>query len=293
MKTKFRKIGVVARPNSDQALETTRQLIAFLKQRGCDVILEDRVGEDLGNPNLQMATRKQMVESCDLVVVVGGDGCLLSAGRTFAGSQVPVLGVNRGRLGFLTDISPQELEEKVEQVLRGDYTTEYRFLLHMEVRRGRSIIGEGTALNDVVLLSGDSVHMLEFEMSIDGIFVYNQRSDGLIISTPTGSTAYALAGGGPIMHPKLDAIVMVPLNPHTLSSRPLVVEGNSEIKLKITTDQLMPLVSCDGQEGLRVEQGDVVYVRKKSKQLMLLHPPGHDFYEACRSKLGWSSRLGS
>src|SRR5699024_6039573 len=109
----------------------------------------------------------------------------------------------------------------------------------------------------------------------------------------SGSTAYALAGGGPIMHPNLDAIVMVPLNPHTLSSRPLVVGGNSEIKLRITTEQLLPLVSCDGQEGIRAEYGDIVFVRKRTKQLMLLHPPGHDFYEACRSKLGWSSRLGS
>lgn len=293
MKTKFRNIGVVARPNSEQALGSTRQLVMFLKQRGYGVIVENVLSAELADLNLQSATRKQMGESCDLVIVVGGDGCLLGAGRTFAGYNVPVLGVNRGRLGFLTDISPHELEEKVGQVLAGDYTTEYRFLLHMEVQRGRSVIGEGVALNDVVLLSGDSVHMLEFDLLIDSTFVYNQRSDGLIISTPTGSTAYALAGGGPIMHPKLDAIVMVPLNPHTLSSRPLVVAGDSEIKLRVTTEQLLPLVSCDGQEGIRVKYGDIVFVRKKTKKLMLLHPPGHDFYEACRSKLGWSSRLGS
>jgi len=293
VKTKFRNIGVVARPNSEQALGSTRQLVLFLKQHGYGVIVEDILGPVLADMNLQSASRKQMGESCDLVIVVGGDGCLLGAGRTFAGYNVPLLGVNRGRLGFLTDISPQELEEKVGQVLAGNYTTEHRFLLHMEVQRGRSIIGEGTALNDVVLLSGDSVHMLEFDLLVDSTFVYNQRSDGLIVSTPTGSTAYALAGGGPIMHPNLDAIVMVPLNPHTLSSRPLVVGGNSEIKLRITTEQLLPLVSCDGQEGIRVEYGDIVSVRKRTKQLMLLHPPGHDFYEACRSKLGWSSRLGS
>lgn len=292
VKTAFRNIGVVARPNSERALSTTRLLVAYLKSQHRHVIIEDRLEQELAELNLQAATRKQMGEACDLVIVVGGDGSLLSAGRTFAGYNVPLLGVNRGRLGFLTDISPAELEEKVGQVLAGNYATEHRFLLHMEVQRSRNIVGEGAALNDVVLLAGDSVHMLEFELFIDGNFVYSQRSDGLIMSTPTGSTAYALAGGGPIMHPKLDAIVLVPLNPHTLTSRPLVVDGNSEIKLRVLTENLMPLVSCDGQEGVRVQLGDIIYVRKKSKKLMLLHPPGHDFYEACRSKLGWSSRLG-
>lgn len=292
MNTRFHTIGVVTRPNSERALETTQHLIDYLIQQDRRVIVEDVIAADLDDPALLVGNRHQLGEECDLVIVVGGDGCLLGAGRTFAGYKVPLLGVNRGRLGFLTDISPAELEEKVGQVLAGNYSTEHRFLLTMQVMRDGQCIGEGSALNDVVLQAGDSVHMLEFEMLIDDIFVYNQRSDGLIVSTPTGSTAYALAGGGPIMHPKLDAMVLVPLNPHTLTSRPLVVEGNSEITLKVTTDILQPLVSCDGQEGIRVTEQDTILIRKQEKRLMLLHPPGHDFYEACRSKLGWSSPLG-
>ncbi|MCK0536535.1 NAD(+) kinase [Alcanivorax quisquiliarum] len=288
----FRNIGLVARAGGEQALYSVRQLVHFLQQRGCHIIIEHTLQADIGDLGLQAGTRKQLAQSCDLVIVVGGDGSLLGAARTFAGFDVPLLGINRGRLGFLTDILPSELETRVGQVLDGEYTTEYRFLLDMEVRRRDAIIGRGSALNDVVLLSGDSVHMVEFELFIDGLFVYKQRSDGLIISTPTGSTAYALSGGGPIMHPRLDAIVLVPLNPHTLTSRPLVVDGNSDIRLRVTTHRLHPLVSCDGQDGVRVQLDDEIRLGKKPQRLKLLHPPGHDFYEACRSKLGWSSRLG-
>lgn len=288
----FRNIGLVARAGSEQALYSLRQLVHFLQQRGCHIIVEEALLHELGDMGLQGGTRKQLGQSCDLVIVVGGDGSLLGAARTFAGFDVPLLGINRGRLGFLTDILPSELETRVGQVLDGDFTTEYRFLLDMEVRRGGTVIGHGSALNDVVLLSGDSVHMIEFELFIDGLFVYKQRSDGLIISTPTGSTAYALSGGGPIMHPRLDAIVLVPMNPHTLTSRPLVVDGNSDIRMRVTTHKLHPLVSCDGQDGVRVQLDDEIRIGKKPQRLKLLHPPGHDFYEACRSKLGWSNRLG-
>lgn len=288
----FRNIGLIAKSESEQALYSLRQLVHFLHGRDAHVILDRELGEALPELKLQAASRTQMGESCDLIIVVGGDGCLLGAARALARFDVPVLGINRGRLGFLTDILPSEIESRVGQVLDGDYHIEQRFLLDLEVRRGKTVIGEGSALNDVVLLSGDSVHMIEFELFIDGHYVYNQRSDGLIISTPTGSTAYALSGGGPIMHPKLDAMVLVPLNPHTLTSRPLVVDGNSEIKIRVTTSKVRPLASCDGQEGIRVQQDDFLYVRKKPHRLKLIHPPGHDFYEACRSKLGWSSRPG-
>ena len=289
---KFRNIGLIARSESEQALYSMRQLIHFLHGRDCTVILEKDIAGSLPEMGLQAASAAQMGESCDVVIVVGGDGSLLGAARTLARYDVPVLGVNRGHLGFLTDILPSEIESRVGQVLDGEYTTERRFLLDMEVRRGNLVMGEGSALNDVVLLSGDSVHMIDFELIIDGHFVYGQRSDGLIISTPTGSTAYALSGGGPIMHPRLDAMVLVPMNPHTLTSRPLVVDGNSEIKIQITTEKVKPLVSCDGTSGVRLQLGDVIAIRKKPHRLQLIHPPGHDFYQACRSKLGWSTRPG-
>jgi len=164
-------------------------------------------------------------------------------------------------------------------------------MLNMEVKAAGTALGEGIALNDVVLHAGKSVHMIEFELYIEGQFVYRQRSDGLIIATPTGSTAYALSGGGPIMHPRLDAMVLVPMHPHTLSSRPIVVDGNSEVKLLMCAEDISPMVSCDGQSGLSLRAGDWVYVNKHPFKLRLLHPPGHDFYEACRTKLGWSSHL--
>lgn len=287
----FRNIGLIGRPGSEEVLQTLRQAIAFLQSRGCNVLVDTDIDGALGRHGLQVGDRRVLGESCDLVVVVGGDGCLLGAARALSRFGTPVVGVNRGHLGFLTDILPNELEQRLGAILDGDYDVERRFLLDAEVRRDQHPIGSGLALNDVVFRAGNSVHMVEFELHIEGRFVYSQRSDGLIIATPTGSTAYALSGGGPIMHPKLDALVLVPMHPHTLSSRPLVVDGNSEIKLVITAGNAPSLVSCDGQEAVRTQVGDVVYVRKRAQKLTLLHPPGHDFYEACRSKLGWSSKL--
>ncbi len=292
MADRFRNIGLVAGAEAQAGDSSLRQLVRLLQHHGCNVIVEEALEPVLEDLKLQAGSRTQLGESCDLVIVVGGDGRLLGAARTFARHDLAVLGINRGRLGFLTDIRPAEIEDRIGQVLNGDYHIEQRFLLDMEVRRGRAAIGEGSALNDVVLLSGESVHMIEFELFIDGDFVYGQRSDGLIVATPTGSTAYALSGGGPIMHPRLDAMVLVPLNPHTLTSRPLVVDGNSEIKIRLTSPNLKPLVSCDGQEGVRLQCDDEIRVSKKPHRLKLLHPPGQDFYEACRSKLSWSSRPG-
>lgn len=287
----FRNVGLIGRPGSDEVIQTLHHAIAFLQSRGCNAILEADIGRLLGKHGLQVGDRRMLGECCDLVIVIGGDGCLLGAARALSGFDTPVVGVNRGYLGFLTDIMPSELEQQLGAILDGRYETEKRFLLDAEVRRDQYPVGSGAALNDVVIRAGDSVHMVEFELYIEGHFVYSQRSDGLIIATPTGSTAYALSGGGPIMYPRLDAIVLVPMHPHALSSRPLVVDGNSEIKLVIRSEHNSPLVSCDGQEGVRAQAGDVIYVRKRAQKLTLLHPLGHDFYEACRSKLGWSSKL--
>jgi NAD+ kinase len=233
-----------------------------------------------------------MGEICDLVIVVGGDGSLLGAARALCRYNVPVLGVNRGGLGFLTDISPDELEARVGEVLAGQYLVENRFLLDAFVRRGDEQLGTSEALNDVVLHPGKSARMIEFELYVDGQFVYSQKSDGLIVATPTGSTAYALSAGGPIMHPKLDAVVLVPMFPHTLSSRPIVVDANSELKILISSQNgIYPQVSCDGQVHIACAPGDSITIRKKPQKLRLLHPLDHNFYAICRSKLGWSSRL--
>ena len=208
-------------------------------------------------------------------------------------SNVPVLGVNRGNLGFLTDIKPTEIEEKVSEVLQGRYTVDKRFLLDVTVKREGEPIAESTALNDCVLHPGKATRMIEFELWIEGQYVYNQRSDGLIVSTPTGSTAYSLSAGGPLMQPKLDAIVLVPMFPHTLSSRPIVVEGNSELKLVISeSNETYPAISCDGQRNIALAPGDTVTIHKKPQKLKLLHPLNYDFYQTCREKLGWSSKPG-
>lgn len=289
----FRNVGIIGRLGSTRVLETVRRLKRFLIDRHLHVILEDTIADVLPGHGLQTSSRKMLGEVCDLVIVVGGDGSMLGAARALARHKVPVLGINRGSLGFLTDIRPDELELKVAQVLEGQYLTENRFLLEAEVRRQGEAIGQGDALNDVVLHPGKSTRMIEFELFIDGQFVCSQKADGLIISTPTGSTAYSLSAGGPIMHPKLDAIVVVPMYPHTLSSRPIVVDGSSELKIVVSSDmQIYPQVSCDGQNHFTCAPGDTVTVRKKSQKLNLIHPLDHNFYEICRTKLGWGSRLG-
>ena len=278
-KDSFRNIGLIGRPDRASVVDTLNLLEQYLLQEGLTVIYDEGTATLMQREGLQVCSRALLGEVCDLVIVVGGDGSLLHAARALARYKTPVLGVNRGRLGFLTDISPDEVITKVASVLHGDYSIDYRFLLSLEVRSNGNPVGEALALND----------MLEFELYIEGQFVYRQRSDGLIVATPTGSTAYALSGGGPIMHPKLDAIVLVPMHPHTLSSRPIVVDGDSEIKIRITETTLRPLVSPDGHSGISLNAGDWVYIKKHPFKLKLIHPPGYDFYAACRTKLGWGS----
>lgn len=288
----FRNIGIIGRRQSEKALETVRALKTFLLDRQLNIIISSDMAELIDEPDLQICSHAQMGESCDLVIVVGGDGCLLSAARALVRYKVPLLGINRGHLGFLADISPDEIEVKIAEVLSGQFIREKRFLLDMSVRRNGILISEGHALNDVVINRGKSVRMVEFDLYIDGDFVYTQRSDGLIVSTPTGSTAYALSGGGPIMHPKLDALVLVPMFPHTLSGRPIVISGSSEIKIVVSSSSVVnPQVNCDGQPGIEVAPHDVISISKKPHQLELIHPLSYSFYDACRSKLGWSSPL--
>ena len=273
-------------------METLQSLLRLLTSRQLDVSVEPRLAKLLDGKGFRQASRDEIGEHCDLVIVVGGDGSMLSAARTMAAYEVPVLGVNRGRLGFLTDISPDEINVKVAEVLDGHYDKEHRFLLDVVVMRDGEPVGRADALNDAVVNSGTSAQMIEFALYVNEIFVYRQRADGLIVSTPTGSTAYSLSGGGPIMHPALDAIVLVPMFPHTLTSRPIVVDGSSEIRIEITeSNKINPPVTCDGQVNMTAQPGDSVHVYKKPHQLILIHPLEHSFYESCRDKLGWSNPL--
>lgn len=285
----FKIVGVTGRQGRIQAEDTLKHLTDFLQTLGVAVLLDEQLDSLLPDHAFAMISREKMGQQCDLVIVVGGDGSLLGAARTLALYDIPVIGINRGRLGFLTDISPDELDDQLAEVLEGRYLVESRFLLEARVRRKGKIIGQGYALNDVVLHPGKSTRIIEFELYIDGQFVYKQRADGLIIATPTGSTAYALSGGGPIMHPRLDAIVLVPMYPHMLTNRPLVVDGDSELKLVICHENtICPQISCDGQIHITSAPGDEIAIHKQSLRLKLLHPLNHNFYESCRSKLRWN-----
>ena len=279
-------------------METLRRLVDCLASWQCQVQLEERMAQLVSGNGFCLSTRHQMGQTCDLVVVVGGDGSLLGAAQDLVPYDVPLLGVNRGSLGFLTDIQPACLEEQIGEVLQGRYKEESRFLLEAQVTSGDQAQSETvvrqSALNEVVLHPGQATRMIEFELFIDEQFVYSQRSDGLIVSTPTGSTAYALSAGGPIMHPGLDALVLVPMFAHALSSRPVVVDGNSQIRVVIgrrNKDCLQ--LSCDGKEPVRLEAGDSVSVGKKAERLRLIHPLDYNYYTSCRSKLGWGNRLDS
>lgn len=292
MATTFRNIGVIGRVDSESVVTSVRELVKVLDRRHFKIVLEAETAAALHDPAWQIATRKMIGEVCDLVIVVGGDGSLLGAARDLVRHDALVLGINRGQLGFLTDIAPENIEPGVNAVLDGEFFAEQRFLLQMQLYRDGAPVSESNALNDVVLHSGQAPKMLNFDLYIEGEFVYSQRSDGLIVSTPTGSTAYSLSGGGPIMHPRLDAIAIVPMFPHTLSSRPLVVGAESEVKIIIgDNNPSNPTVSCDGQVNSGAKPGDVIKIKKYRKVINLIHPKGHEFYATCRDKLGWGTQF--
>ncbi|MEX2335045.1 MAG: NAD(+) kinase, partial [Pseudohongiella sp.] len=229
----FKQIGLVGRPGHSGVVATLERLIEFLRTRKLDVILEHKTADLLPTHSLSVCKRHELGAESDLVIVVGGDGSMLNAARVLVNHDVPVLGINRSRLGFLTDIRPDEIEDTLGAVLDGRYHEESRFMLEFEVARDGNLLPGGTALNDIVLHPGTAAQMLEFELFIAGQFVNSQQSDGLIVATPTGSTAYSLSAGGPIMHPSLNAMVLVPMYPHTLSSRPLVVDADNEVRVVV------------------------------------------------------------
>ncbi|MFT5082799.1 MAG: NAD+ kinase [Lentisphaeria bacterium] len=290
----FSTVGLIGRLASESTQYSLKRLVNYLSKQEITVLLDEETSSVLPESGLRTEMRSVLAEKCDLIIVVGGDGSLLAAARAFAGYPVKILGINRGRLGFLTDISPDEIEYKVGEVLEGKYHVDERILLISKICRKGKPVSEDVALNDVVIHPGKFIRMIEFELYIDDVFVYRQRSDGLIISSPTGSTAYALSGGGPILHPQLSAFVLVPMNPHTLSSRPIVVNSESEIKLVISsTNNLNPHITCDGQTHVVSQPGDEVIICKSDRKLQLIHPEGHDFYDICRTKLGWASQAGA
>lgn len=294
MASQFNVVGIVGRVGHVRSLgvkETLKTLIEYFRSLNQKILIESETAALLHDATLPHVPKEQLGKQCQLLIVVGGDGSLLSMAHTVVDDETPVLGINRGSLGFLTDIHPTELN-KIKSILEGNYILEKRFLLTATVESNRKITGQSDALNEIALIPDVTPHITEFEIYIDDQFVCSQHSDGLIVATPTGSTAYALSGGGPILHPQLDAIVMVPMFPHTLSIRPIVIEGNRQIKIVITPNNTTtPRLIYDGQHYVNTPPGSHITICKKPKELHLIHPLDYDYYETLRSKLHWGQKL--
>jgi NAD+ kinase len=285
----FKRVALMGRHHPDYIEETIRAIHEFLSQHHYPIVYDDETAEKLSFPVTSVPAQDLHLH-CDLLIVVGGDGSLLQAAKLAIAQSLPVLGVNRGRLGFLTDVYPQELAV-ITQVLAGDYQEELRFLLHAEIQHNHTTIACLEGLNEIVLSPGNVSHMIEFAISVDGQFVCDLRADGLIVATPTGSTAYALSGGGPILHPALNAMVLVPMFPHTLSNRPLVIDAESHLVIEITkNNEAEPQVSGDGQKRIPIALGASLLIQKKATALRLIHPRSYQYFQTLRSKLGWQSK---
>ncbi len=287
----FRTIGLIAKHNDVAVAATLTRLRDDLQGRDIRMLLDESAASYFPQPTDPVASRDMLARECDLVIVVGGDGTMLNAARSMAGAEVPVLGVNLGRLGFLADVSPLEMCERLNEILAGHYAEEQRSLLHAEVWRQDQMIADNDALNDVVIHKWDIARMVELEACIDGRFLYALRADGLIVSTPTGSTAYALSGGGPIIDPALAAVVLVPICPHTLSNRPIVVSDQVVVEILVRgSEDNKAQITWDGQVNLTLATGDRIRISRKAQNLRLLHPLHHDHFEVMRKKLRWAEQ---
>lgn len=288
MSTDFKTIGILGKSKAPEIAETLTTLYQFLKPRyqiSIDSVSAALITDYAGSTH----PLNSLAEHCDVLIAVGGDGTFLAAARAAAGCNIPLIGVNLGRLGFLVDISPAELLTKLGDILQGKHRPEQRFLLRTKIMRNEQVIHEETAVNEVVIHRWVTPSMIELKTTIDDVYLNTQRSDGLIVSTPTGSTAYSLSAGGPIIHPSLNALLLVPLNPHTLSNRPIVIDGASEIKINfIKTKEINAQVTCDHIAIPDVLISDTILIKKDPNPITILHPENHDFFHTLRTKLNWS-----
>lgn len=290
MSSNFRTVALIGKSDAGRIAETLSELYRHLVDRGIQVLVERDCTGFVGDGAAETCTMSEVGQRCDLAIVVGGDGTLLTAARLLGQSEIPLIGVNLGRLGFLVDISPADATARLDEILDGHYIAEERFVLRAKIVRDGAIVHQHTAINEVVVHSWNATSMIEIETSINGVFLNSQRSDGLIVSTPTGSTAYALSAGGPILYPTLKAIVLAPINPHTLTNRPIVVDGESAIEIAFRpSKQFRAQVVCDNVSIPDVEIGDRIVIRKEPKLFRILHPLNYDFSEILRAKLNWSS----
>jgi NAD+ kinase len=292
MSVAFQTIALIGKYKSPGIAEHLLQLAGFLETRGAKVLVDRLTASHLGQHSYPVHTLEEIGERANLAIVMGGDGTMLNIARTLAPHRVPLVGVNKGRLGFLTDISTETMLETIGDMLGGQYAVEERMLLSAEVVSGGGKVYSGLAFNDVVVHRGMTGSMIEFEVRLDGEFLYTQRSDGLIVTTPTGSTAYALSSGGPIVHPGLQVMSLVPICPHTLSNRPIVVGSESVVEI-IMHGHAHARAHFDSHSHCDLRDSDAVVVRRASDPVRLLHPVGHSYFHMLREKLHWSESPGS
>jgi NAD+ kinase len=277
MTARFKTVALFGRPQTEGLTTILEQISRWFKRRGCTVLIQ---------PNRSKRAMQSVGRRAELGVIVGGDGTMLGVARTLAPLGLPLVGINLGRLGFITDIAFEQWEEALGAILDGDFEIEDRAQIQATVfRRGREIF-DARALNDVVVSRSSRAGMIEIEVRVDGLFMYGPRADGLIIATPTGSTAYALSANGPILHPALQGLVIVPVAPQALSNRPIVLPDHCEVELTVVAGK-HPRVNCDMQSFADLQLDDLVILRRSPDSARFLHPPGYSYYATLRSKLNW------
>jgi len=283
----FKRVALVGKFQADGISKVLDQLSELAKIQGCSTWIEEGTAKFTKNEHLPTIKVNEMQGNIDVVIVIGGDGTLLGVGRHLAGANIPVIGINMGRLGYMTDIPLQEVSSILPQMLAGFYESDSRDLLVASVIRNGEITHQGLALNDVVVNRSSLTGMVELTVKVNDSFMYNQRSDGLIVATPTGSTAYSLSSGGPILHPRVDGMVLTPIAPHALSNRPIVLPNDVEILIEVAGGKDVN-AHFDMQSLSILQVGDQVSVKKSNKRVTLLHPKGHSDYKTLREKLHWN-----
>ena len=288
MDDNIKTIGIIGKPCDVSIEPTLIALFEFLKKRHYAIVMAEKSAKFI-QQSVETCLLETIGAHCDLIISVGGDGTFLSAARSSALYDVPIIGINLGRVGFLVDVCPKKMSSALEAILAGDYEAETRHFLKTKIIRGQQVIRREYALNEVAVHRWITPSMIEIVTHVDGKFLNSQRSDGLIVSTPTGSTAYALSAGGAILHPTLGALMLVPLNPQTMSNRPIVMADSCEIEISFCRNKhINAQVTCDYLDIPDVSIHDKIIIKKSSKAVKILHPQGYDFYEILRKKLHWS-----
>ena len=290
MKFPFQNVALIGKHNAPEIAGPLLRLGAFLSSKGLTVVVDSLTAEHLKDSPYQAMNLDEIGRAVDLAIVIGGDGTMLNIARTLSPRHIPLVGVNQGRLGFLTDLTMENMQDSIAAMLEGQFVTEQRLMLDARVVRNDVEVFSGLAFNEVVVHRSNISSMIEFEVRVDGEYLYNQRADGLIVATPTGSTAYAMSAGGPILHPSLDVLELVPICPHTLSNRPIVVKSSSllEILAHRTGDIRVHL---DSHTSYDLQLHDKIIVTRHPALVSLLHPVGHSYYHTLREKLLWNQTL--